>query len=245
MADDSGKKSLADLMVGDRFWLGYAQELVRGAISGPEARAAQLSTAIAWFWTLYSASGVIAVAFGAIRLSSVAAFFVFLPAAILVFAYWQASRVSRPLLMSFDPRIPSEVLHAHGLAAKQKQSSLRWAERWTAIAGFCVALGLGVGLVFPPNPTSSLVARFNPMNHKELLAVAVIPRTTAVLFSVSPTASPACGTDSMSTLVRSSKDGMAQALFRVQSSTAQRVTATWNEESEKVAHSISVDVASP
>ena len=75
----SEPKALADLIVGDRFWLGYAQELVRAAVSAPERRAEQLAAAAAWLWTIYSSAVLVALGLGGARPPMPAAFALALP----------------------------------------------------------------------------------------------------------------------------------------------------------------------
>ena len=240
MADDK-RPPLADIVVGDRFWLAYAQEAVRGAVKAPEARAAQLAATIAWFWTVYSAAGVLAIAFGADRLGTPLAALVAVPSAILIFAYWKASNVGRPLLFTFDPRVPADIKDAFTEAAALKQASLKSAELWTGIAAVLVVVGLAVAFLLPGPSTTALLARVDPVDKGQLLIAAEVPRHAAVTFTAMAASAPAGPSSAASVLVQANGDGKANVVLKVMPG-AHRVTVAWTDDKSKIDRAMSVEV---
>ena len=240
MADDK-RPPLADIVVGDRFWLAYAQEAVRGAVKAPEARAAQLASTIAWFWTVYSAAGVLAIAFGADRVGTPLAALVGVPSAILIYAYWKASSVGRPLLFTFDPRVPAEIEGAFTRAATVKQASLRAAELWTGIAAVLVVIGLAAAFLLPNPSTTMLSARIDPVDKGRLLISAELPNHTAVIFTAIAASAPLASASAVSALVHANADGMANTALHVGPG-ALRVAATWTDDKLKIERAMSVEV---
>ncbi len=238
---DENRPPLAEIVVGDRFWLAYAQDAVRGAVKAPEARAAQLASTIAWFWTVYSAAGVLAIAFGSERLHTPLGALVGVPSALLIFAYWKASVVGRPLLFHFDPRVPAEIERAFTEAAGIKQASLRSAEFWTGAAAVLVVLGLSAAFLLPAPGKTSLTARFDPTDSTRLLVVAEVARDTMVTFTAAAASAPAGAPSSAVALARASREGVASATLRVTPGD-QRVTAAWVDDRAKVDRSMSVNV---
>jgi hypothetical protein len=235
--------ALADIVVGDRFWLAYAQEAVRGAVKAPEQRAVQLASAIAWFWTVYSAAGILAVALGGDRFGQLVSLLIALPSLALIIAYWQTVRVGRPLTFKFDPRVPSDISSAFEQAALAKQSALRAAEICTTIAGLLVAIALVTALLQSPAGAPSLAARFDPADKTRLLIVASISKGTPVTFVARAASAPAGVASSASTLEKATSDGRVHASLRVAAPGAQSVTAAWSDDATKTHLSMSVDVS--
>ncbi|MCV2218530.1 hypothetical protein [Thauera sp. Sel9] len=242
MASDK-PAALEDIVVGDRFWLAYAQEAVRGAVKAPEQRAIQLAGAIAWFWTVYSAAGLLAVALGGDRFGQFVSLLIALPSLVLIFAYWQTVRVGRPLTFNFDPRIPSEISSAFARAAEAKQSALRWAEILTSFAGLLVAVAVVSALLQSPASAPSLAARFDPDDKMRLLIVASVSKGAPVIFVARAASAPAGAASSASTLVKAASDGQVRTSLRVAAPGAQSVTATWSEDVTKTRLSMVVDVS--
>lgn len=240
MAD--GKPALADIVVGDRFWLAYAQEAVRGAVRAPEQRAVQLTGTIAWFWTVYSAAGILAVALGGYRFERPVALLIALPSLVLIAAYWQAVKVGRPLTFRFDPRIPSEIADAFGQAAAAKQSALRAAEILTAIAGGLVAVALVTALLQSPASGPSLAARFDPTDKTRLLVAATVSKAATVTLVAQAASLPAEAASTASLLTKADADGTVRASLRVASPAKQSVTASWMDDATKTHHSMRVEV---
>jgi len=225
-------KPLADLVVGDRFWLAYAQDVVRAAVSGPERRAEQLGTAIAWFWTVYSTAALVALSVAGARLPPLAVAAVALPSLLLMGAYWLASQVRRPIPVVFDPRVPDQIEAAHAQAAAQKARDLRWAEGATGLAAASVVLALGVALLGQRLPAADFEVQRDAADPARLLVRATMPAGAAVQLNVRPadasaTAASAASADSgLSVLLRADRQGLLSASLAA-GPAAQRVTATW------------------
>lgn len=230
-------------MVGDRFWLAYAQDIVRGAIQAPEKRAEQLAAAIAWFWTLYSAAALVVLTIGGTLVPMPAAMLIALPSAVLVLAYWMAARVRRPLLMDFDPRIPSEIEAMHAKAAAEKRSALTWAERLTAAAALSVVAALATALFVKPPPSAALTVQVDPADSHLLLVSAVTAKNAAVRLSAEAPSSPASAASapgSVAVLERADATGLLRTQLRAQGAAPYRVTASWQDDG--LQHSLSVEV---
>ncbi len=222
-------KPLADITVGDRFWLAYAQELVRGAVSAPERRAEQLSAAIAWLWTIYSSAALVVLAVGGARLPILASLLIALPSVLLIVAYWLASRVRRAIAVEFDPRVPAQVEFAHAQAAQVKARSLRFAEAAAAIAACSVVLSLLTALLGKGGPEAELAVRADPADPRQLLVLGSMPKHAAVQLSVRDTAASAAAGGTVSSLERADDQGLLRARLRAAGDGPQRVTATWTD----------------
>lgn len=223
----SEPKPLADLIVGDRFWLGYAQELVRAAVSAPERRAEQLAAAVAWLWTIYSSAVLVVLGVGGARPPMPAALALALPSALLIVAYWSAARVRRPIPVEFDPRVPVQIEQVHAAAARDKAGQLEAAERWAGVATASVVLALLVALIAPGTPHVELAVRADPADPQQLLVLAAVPADAVVQLSVRP--ADAGASAAASRLERADAHGRLQARLPVAGPGPQRVTATWRE----------------
>ena len=236
-------KPLADLMVNDRFWLSQAQEAVKGAIKGPEERAAQLVTAIGWFWTVYSSAGLLAIALAGDRLGVPMALLIVAPSFVLILAYWRASKVCRPHLFDFDPRVPAQIQRAHAEAALAKRRDLAAAESLVLISAVVVAVGLACGVWITPRAEgTSLTARFSPSSPLEVLVVAEVPAGSNVTFTAMPVGATTGALAPVNAMTRADRNGVAQVSLRLSASSAVRVTASWQEAKESFERGLAVDL---
>lgn len=231
-------KPLADITVGDRFWLAYAQELVRGAVSAPERRAEQLSAAIAWLWTIYSSAALVVLVVGGARLPILSSLLIALPSVLLILAYWLASRVRRPIAVEFDPRVPAQVEFAHAQAAHEKTRNLRFAEAAAAIAACSVVLALLTALLGKGGPHAQLAVRLDPADPQQLLVLGSMPNHSEVQLSVRDAAASAAAGGTVSLLERADGQGVLRARLRAAGNGPQRVTATWTD--GPLEHSVSI-----
>ena len=240
------EKPLSELIVGDRFWLAYAQDIVRGAITAPERRAEQLAAAIAWFWTIYSAAALVALTTGAARLPSAAPWLLALPSAILILAYWLAARVRRPMPIDFDQRIPEQIAQVHAAVALQKRASLRNAEAAAGVAAACVVVALLAAMLGTATPRAELSALVDPLDRQRLTVLAQVSKNALVVFSAQPASAPASAVGpaasaiASSLLKRADADGVVQATFATAGPLPQRVSAAWTD--DKVERTASVVV---
>lgn len=233
-------KALEDLIVGDRFWLATAQEAVKGAIKAPEDRAAQLTTAIGWFWTVYSSAGLLAIALAGDRLGVWHALLIAVPSLVLIVAYSVAGSVGRPLLFDFDPRVPAEIAQAHGEAALAKRRALKRAERWALLGAVAVVAGLAgaIGLV-PRAQGTSLAARINPADRQQVLVLAEVPANAVVTFNA-VVAAAGGASSSAAVLQRSDDSGTARAMLPLPAAGTVRVTASWTSTPDGIERTMSV-----
>jgi len=239
----SDPKALVDLVVGDRFWLAYAQDAVRSAVGAPEQRAAQLRTAIGWFWTVYSAAGILALAFGDQQPPGPLGLAIALPSLLLMIAYWQAGEVSTPRFIDFDPRVPDEIAQAHALAAQHKRKKLRNAEAWTAFAALAVGVSLAAGALVRSAAGASVDAHLDARDPARLLVTAEAPPRIPVLVSVSvATGSYESGPAIASALVRADAAGAVSAVLTVPKAEAYRISAVWRDAKTAKWHTVSTEL---
>jgi hypothetical protein len=231
-------KSLADLVVGDRFWLGYAQELGRAAVSAPDRRAEQLTNAIARFWSIYSAAALIVFTTRSPSLAILVP--LALPVVLLIVAYWLASEVRAPIRIEFDPRVPSEIEAVHHQGALQKNRMLFWAEIVTGLAAACVVVAIVIALstTSAAKPDFYIYAGLQDSNKLVLGGTFRNSRSCVCMFNLSvwlrlpQRMCPWC--------YRTSLEGELQAQPDVPQADAYRVTVGWNE--EKVEKTITIEV---
>jgi hypothetical protein len=235
MADE---KSLADLVVGDRFWLGYAQELVNAAVSAPDRRAEQLTNTITWFWSIYSATVLVVLT---IRTPSLGlAIPLGLPVVLLIAAYWLASCVRAPILLEFDPRVPAEIEASHHAAVAKKNSLLGWAEIFTGLSAVCVGVAIVAALLSAGPAKPELYGYVGPEAPGKLLFGGEFAKQAVVRVNVQPVvATPATAKD-LAKVYRASDTGELRDELDVPESKSYRVTAAWNE--DKVEKTIAIDV---
>jgi hypothetical protein len=233
------EKPLADLLVGDRFWLGYAQELVKAAVSAPDRRAEQLINGIAWFWTVYSAAVLVVFTTRSQAPPLWISIILVSPTVLLVVAYWVASRVRVPILIEFDPRVPSQIEAAHSQAVSRKNQLLSVAEGVTALAAVCVVAAGVVALFTGPTGKTELHGYVNREGAKKLLVLGTFPKE-AVVRVVEAVKGAAVPVKELSQLQRASEKGELRTEIDVPEAEVYRVTATWNE--EKVEKSITISV---
>jgi hypothetical protein len=232
------EKSLADLIVGDRFWLGYAQELVRAAVSAPDRRAEQLTNVIAWFWSVYSAAALIV--FTTRSPSLAISVPLALPVILLIVAYWLASEVRVPIRIEFDPRVPSEIETVHHQAALQKTYMLSWAEGVTGLAAACVVVAIVVALSTKAAAKPDFYGYAGLQDSNKLVLGGTFPKQSVLRVHVQPLGLAPPAAKDVSLVYRISDDGELQAQADVPQADAYRVTVGWNE--EKVEKTITIQV---
>ena len=141
---------LADLIIGERFWLRRAQTIVEGSVDRPDAAAIRLTAAIAWFWSIYSGAAVVGVALGQRNYPALQAFVLASPAVLLMVAYGAALWATLPVRVAFDARSPAEVRGAHEHIARKKHTRLAIALILTLLAAVGVGMSVVVAATFSP-----------------------------------------------------------------------------------------------
>jgi len=132
-------RPLSDLIVGDRYWLGRAQTMIESGVTARDAAAGRLMTAIAWFWTAYTAAALVTSSLPGRDFTTTTAVLVALPAVLLIIAYLLSLWATLPISFSFDPRIPHDVEAAHNAVVRRKRSRLAAASGATVVAALAVA----------------------------------------------------------------------------------------------------------
>ena len=237
MADE---KPLADLVVGDRFWLGYAQEMVKAAVSARDRRAEQLTNGIAWFWTVYSAAALVILTTRTPAPPLVVFVLLALPMVLLIVAYYVASMVRAPIRIEFDPRVPAEIEAAHRQAVLHKIRALTIAERVTGLAVVCVVVGILFALTTAAPPKTDLQGYVGGQGSDKLLLLGTLPKDAVVRIRVQSAGTTPTPAKEVSQLHRASATGELRAELDVPEAPAYRVTATWKE--DMVEKSITIPV---
>src|SRR5688572_29215558 len=129
MADET---PLSEIMVNDRYWLQWARASTDATIDARINAGERLTTALAWFWTVYTAIALVGVAVSNRNFSLALGTLIFLPVGLLIGAYLLATRVLMPVDLQFDPRVPEEIQAAYVAAANKMRSRLRAAYRAAA-----------------------------------------------------------------------------------------------------------------
>lgn len=116
--------------------------MVEGAVDRPDAAAIRLTSAIGWFWSVYSGSAVVGAALKQNAYSTFHALVVASPAVLLIVAYCAAVWATLPRGVVFDPRSPVEIETAHKCIARSKHVRLTIALILTLLSA--VGVGLSV-----------------------------------------------------------------------------------------------------
>ena len=232
------EKPLVDLVIGDRFWLAYAQELVKAAASAPDRRAEQLTGSIAWFWTIYSAAAL--VVFTTKTPSFAVSVPLVLPVFLLILAYWMASRVRIPILAEFDPRVPSEIETAHHNRIIAKNRMLAGAEFVTGLAAACIAFAVALSLFATASPKPDFYGSLAGQNPGKLLVGGAFPKDVVVRIDVQPFVKSGAAQQTSSRLLRASSAGELKGELDLTPADSYRVTASWNEDKAEKTNTIRV-----
>ena len=119
---DAPKIPLEDLVVNDRFWLGWARARFSASIASLDSAALRLTSSLAWFWTVYTAVAVLGTSLSDRQFATWQSVLVFLPTVLLVLAYLAATWSSLPVRSdSFDARDPDEARAAYREITRSKQ----------------------------------------------------------------------------------------------------------------------------
>jgi hypothetical protein len=225
-------------------------------ITIPDRRAEQLTNAIAWFWTIYSAAVLVVLSSRSlpsghwsfcglvpIHKGLFISTLLVLPSLLLIGAYLQALEVRNPKYFDIDPCVPKLIEMAHRKAAKQKMKALNRANLWTAGAACSVILAIlsTLWLITPANIQldGQLGRQGSP---PELLLNGTFPKNLQICFQVATIgeANRSLGTYDNFPCYSSPTGELQTSLRGVPISKSYKVIATWNE--EKATKSITIDV---
>jgi hypothetical protein len=146
---DDGDPQIA--IVDDRYWLRRAQEIVSATPGRLDATATQLTTAIAWFWSVYTAAALVGGGLSARNLSVARSIALAIPVILLMAAYCAAMWAGVPTELRMDPRVPDEILQQYQQSVTSKRKRLRLALALTIISALSV--GISVVVVFAASKT--------------------------------------------------------------------------------------------
>jgi len=249
MADEQGACRLGQLIqracpgmqIDFALFMQTAQEIVKAAITAPDRRAEQLTSGIAWLWSVYTAVTLVVLTTRSQSLPVGATALLAMPAILLIVAYWFASRVRNPYLVRFDPRIPREIADAHRDAVAWKNRALAVAEAITGIAASCVVIAT-VGAFVAPTPVKAELHGYILRSSNKLLLAGAFPQHAAVRLLVRTTGmNPAPREVSLLQLV--SATGELHAELDVPQAQSYRVSASWDEDKTERSISFSVERA--
>jgi hypothetical protein len=223
------ERALSELMVNDRFWLEQGRELVKATLTKPEAAAAELQKGIAWLWTIYSASALVA---GTLMRISPGPFLIallVLPTVLLILAFIVVSRVQTPVLVEFDARIPAEIAAMLSRAAARKHTLLSLGYGIVAAAAVATAVAIGLILAEPRPKESTLDATLvSGPTSAEVQVWGVFPADTLVHLKLTTTG--AAGDASViSHAIKVPQTGQFQKKFSVDGKASYRAVGIWNE----------------
>jgi hypothetical protein len=128
----------SELAASDAYWLAKGSEMITATVSKRELAAEKLTSAIVWFWTVYSAAAI----FSGVQARDHAVVFRILlaaPAVALILAYLAALSVLVPIALEFDPRVPRDIQDAYQTAGLTKQRRLRIAFALLTLSSVLVA----------------------------------------------------------------------------------------------------------
>jgi hypothetical protein len=216
---------LEDLVVNDRYWLGRGREMVTASIRGRDEAAGRLSTAVGWFWTVYTTAALVGVAFTNRRLPAAVALLLALPAVLLVAAYALVMWAQTPIGTSFDPRVPEQIALAHQAASRAKQRRLIAATACTLAAALAVGGAVTATALTGPAPVAGLYATHSIQGGRDLIAIrAQLAATEPVTLTLTPQ-----GAQPLTLLETSDRDGVLHASVPVPAARSYQVSATWTD----------------
>lgn len=129
-------------LIDDRYWLARGRDAVSAVPRQLEDAARTLTTAVAWFWSVYTGGTIVGTAISDRLPSTVATVLMAIPSPLLLLAYLTAARCLlpdiEPLVVNAPELIEERLLR--GVALKRRQ--LRRAETATFLAGLATATGV-------------------------------------------------------------------------------------------------------
>jgi hypothetical protein len=141
---DDGDPEIA--IVDDRYWLRRAQEIVSATPGRLDATAAQLTAAIGWFWSVYTAAALVGGGLSARNLSAAKAVVLAIPVILLMAAYCTSLWASVPTALHMDPRVPDEIIQQYQESVATKRKRLMVALALTIVSA--ISVGISVVSVF-------------------------------------------------------------------------------------------------
>jgi hypothetical protein len=213
-------------LVGPSFWLERGAELRLGAVSSRVATAKALSNGIAWFWSAYTALGLVGVALSHRKLDLVHAVCFASPTLLLLAAYGASLWAQSLVAVTFIPQSPASVEKAHEEIARRLKLRLIVAAVLTSLAALAVAGAFVFTATTAPDagaPRLSAVLVDSGTPTQRVLVTGVSPPGKSVLVELGPGAGATAG----KVLVVADQTGRWSAEIPYRGQGTWSVSATW------------------
>jgi hypothetical protein len=223
---------LEDLVVNDRFWLGYARTTISESAKNRLATADKLVTAAGWFWTVYSSVAVVGVAVSDRDFSVGQVISIVLPIPALAIAYFLAVWAASTIEAEYDPRVPAEVAAVYDTRAVERAKRIKIAMGAIAVSAVLVVIaGVVASLSSSPKTSTVSLAAARTSSTTEVVVVAEVraDKDTPVMFEVKDATAAVVGSE----LVTTDDDRRAVAHVTVAGANGAgplTVTASWVDE---------------
>ncbi|MFD5861962.1 hypothetical protein [Streptomyces chartreusis] len=222
---------LSGMAVGEEFWLAKGREMVEAAVTKREVAAERILAALAWFWTVYSASALLGAAVAKPQ-SPVVTALLAMPIVLLVVAYAVATSVTLPVRVTFDPRVPVQIESEFLATADEKKKRLFLAQGLMVFSALCIAVGIAVSLSLHSRSVAeevSLVAQSAPRGFRTTVIVSGnMPPGSNVLVSVTVNSSgkPEIAEQRLVTIPKS---GRLNTVLTLSKARGYQVSAKWTK----------------
>ncbi len=238
-------KPLEDLVINPRFWLEQGRKSVESRITRIEDAAGKLLTAIAWFWTVYSAAALVGVALADRDLDAGALIVIALPAAALIVAYGLGTWALMPVYTKFIPESPEDVADEFDKAYEEKRKRLGLSMLAGLIAAVLLVVAVGVTAAATPKAIHSFTVDATFVDGTSTVVVGGrFSPSQAVTLKVEPGQNPTPDATSSVLRAQASASGQLDAhLPLVGSAQTWKVSASWTE--DDVAKTETIAVAGP
>lgn len=212
-------------IVDERFWLKRAAIVLAESAKRLDAGAAQVATAMAWFWTAYSAAATAALAVTNRGVSLPWALLVASPACAIFVAYALATWASLPVSVAFRVIEPAQIKRAHDavLATKRRRLSISFV--FAGIAAVLVACVLvGLTVIDERHEDTAIAALTMNPSGPEVVVGGRVPVDTRVVVRVTPSGAPA-----VSRIVAIGKDRRFAVVVPVPVAAEYAVETSWSD----------------
>ena len=110
--------------VGDQYWFDYSKKLVDQSQEKSEQAAAKLQNLVIWLWGIYTTFATVGFALSGKNFNFWTTFIIASASATLILVYWGTVWVQMPVLISFDPRSPTDIRNVHHITIHKKRIRL-------------------------------------------------------------------------------------------------------------------------
>lgn len=164
--------------VDDRYWFNYSETVVTKALDSRDQAAAKIQTLVLWLWGIYTTYTAVGFALSTKELPATVKFVIALTSAALIGVYWCTVWVQMPLVVSFDPRSPTDISAAYTTALKVKA----WRLNLTLAASIAAAAALSLALILTGTRgrAQSLTPRLSALLFKDPSASSAVAVTVEV-----------------------------------------------------------------